>query len=224
MHALLTRCPAVTVLATSRERLGVPGEATWKVPPLYLPAPGVVMGELAESDAVTFFCERARATRPTFELDTTNAAAVARICRRLDGIPLALELAAARLLVLSPVQVCDRLEDRFRLLTGRERIAVPHQQTLRATGRLELRAPRAGGTARPRPPSGVPRHLRYRGGRGGDTGRGWSGTVIFWPITSARCHIPDICTVSLPTPRRLPRPAHQRRQAVAVRSVRRNRG
>ncbi|MGH3785173.1 MAG: AfsR/SARP family transcriptional regulator [Pseudonocardiaceae bacterium] len=133
VHALLTRCPAVTVLATSRERLGVPGEATWKVPPLSLPAPGAAKGELAESDAVTFFCERTRAAQPTFELDTTNAAAVGRICRRLDGIPLALELAAARVRVLSPVQVADRLEDRFRLLTGRERIAVPHQQTLRAT-------------------------------------------------------------------------------------------
>ncbi|HVE45848.1 MAG TPA: tetratricopeptide repeat protein [Acidimicrobiales bacterium] len=133
VHALLTRCPAVTVLATSRERLGVPGEATWKVPPLSLPAPGTAMDELAESDAVTFFCERARAAQPTFELDTTNAAAVARICRRLDGIPLALELAAARLQVLSPAQVADRLDDRFRLLTSRERIAVPHQQTLRAT-------------------------------------------------------------------------------------------
>jgi non-specific serine/threonine protein kinase len=132
-HALLTRCPAVTVLATSRERLGVPGEATWKVPPLYLPASGAAMGELAESDAVTFFCERARASQPTFELDTSNAAAVTRICRRLDGIPLALELAAARLQVLSPAQVAARLEDRFRLLTGRERIAVPHHKTLRAT-------------------------------------------------------------------------------------------
>lgn len=133
VHVLLTRCPAVTVLATSRERLGVPGEATWKVPPLSLPAAGAAMAELAESDAVTFFCERARAAQPTFELDSTNAAAVARICRRLDGIPLALELAAARLQVLSPAQVADRLEDRFRLLTGRERIAVPHHQTLRAT-------------------------------------------------------------------------------------------
>jgi predicted ATPase len=77
--------------------------------------------------------ERARAARPTFELDSTNAATVARICRRLDGIPLALELAAARIQVLSPAQLASRLDDRFRLLTGRERIAVRHQQTLRAT-------------------------------------------------------------------------------------------
>ncbi|HEX5347939.1 MAG TPA: BTAD domain-containing putative transcriptional regulator [Pseudonocardiaceae bacterium] len=133
VHALVTRCPSVTVLATSRERLGVPGEVVWKVPPMSMAAPGAALAELTGSDAVAFFCERARAARSTFELDTTNAAAVARVCRRLDGIPLALELAAARIQVLSPAQVAERLDDRFRLLTGRERIVVPHQQTLRAT-------------------------------------------------------------------------------------------
>ncbi|MGH3527199.1 MAG: AfsR/SARP family transcriptional regulator [Pseudonocardiaceae bacterium] len=133
VHACLIRCPSVTVLATSRERLGVPGEVAWKVPPMSMAPPGAALDELTGSDAVAFFCERARAARSTFELDTTNAAAVARVCRRLDGIPLALELAAARVQVLSPAQVADRLDDRFRLLTGRERIVVPHQQTLRAT-------------------------------------------------------------------------------------------
>ena len=133
VHAFLTRCPGVTVLATSRERLGVPGEVVWKVPPMSMAPPSAAIDELTGSDAVAFFCERARAARSTFELDTTNAAAVDRICRRLDGIPLALELAAARVQVLSPAQVADRLDDRFRLLTGRERIVVPHQQTLRAT-------------------------------------------------------------------------------------------
>jgi predicted ATPase/class 3 adenylate cyclase len=133
IHALVTRCPGVTVVATSRERLGVPGETVWTVPPLSLPSPAATVEELTGSDAVTFFCERARAAQPTFALDTTNAATVARICRRLDGIPLALELAAARIQVLSPTQLASRLDDRFRLLTGRERIAVPHQQTLRAT-------------------------------------------------------------------------------------------
>ncbi len=133
VHAFLTRCPGVTVLATSRERLGVPGEVVWKVPPMSMAPPGAAIDELTGSDAVAFFFERARAARSTFELDTTNAAAVVRICRRLDGIPLALELAAARVQVLSPAQVADRLDDRFRLLTGRERIVVPHQQTLRAT-------------------------------------------------------------------------------------------
>ncbi|MDQ4104313.1 MAG: winged helix-turn-helix domain-containing protein [Actinomycetota bacterium] len=133
VHAFVTRCPGVTVLATSRERLGVPGEVTWKVPPLSLPPFGAAVDELTGSDAGAFFCERARAARPAFDVDTTNAAAVTRICRRLDGIPLALELAAARIQVLSPAQVADRLDDRFQLLTGRERIAVPRQQTLRAT-------------------------------------------------------------------------------------------
>ena len=133
VHAFLTRCPGVTVLATSRERLGVPGEVVWKVPPMSMAPPGAAIDELTGSDAVAFFCERARAARSTFELDTTNAAAVVRICHRLDGIPLAVELAAARVQVLSPAQVADRLDDRFRLLTGRERIVVPHQQTLRAT-------------------------------------------------------------------------------------------
>lgn len=133
VHALLKQCPGVTVLITSRERLGVPGEVTWKVPPLSLPPPGAAVDELAESDAVAFFCERARAAQPAFELDDTNADSVIRICRRLDGIPLALGLAAARVQVLSPAQVADRLDDRFRLLTGRERIVVPHQQALRAT-------------------------------------------------------------------------------------------
>ncbi|MGH3764175.1 MAG: ATP-binding protein [Pseudonocardiaceae bacterium] len=133
VHALVIRCPAVTVLATSRERLGVPGEVVWSVPPLSLPVAAAAAEELHGSDAVAFFCHRVRAARPTFELDSTNAAAVVRICRRLDGIPLALELAAARIPVLSPAQLANRLDDRFRLLIGRERVTVPHHQTLRAT-------------------------------------------------------------------------------------------
>ncbi|MDQ3825205.1 MAG: adenylate/guanylate cyclase domain-containing protein, partial [Actinomycetota bacterium] len=133
VHALVTRCPRVTVLVTSREPLGIPGEVVWSVPPLSLPPAGSALNELQNSDAVTFFCERARAARPTFELDSTKAATVARICRRLDGIPLALELAAARVKVLSPAELASRLNDRFHLLTGGQRIAVPHHQTLRAT-------------------------------------------------------------------------------------------
>jgi predicted ATPase/class 3 adenylate cyclase len=133
VHALVTRCPGVTVLTTSRERLGVPGEVAWRVPPLSLPSPGAAVDELTDSDAVAFFSQRAQAAQPMFELDRANADAVVRICRRLDGIPLALGLAAARIQVLSPAQVADRLDDRLRLLTGRERVAVPHQQTLRAT-------------------------------------------------------------------------------------------
>jgi non-specific serine/threonine protein kinase len=133
VHALVTQCRDVTVLATSRERLNVPGEVAWSVPPLSLPSAGAAAEDLHDSDAVAFFCERARAARPTFELESTNDAAVVRICRRLDGIPLALELAAARIQVLSPSQLASRLDDRFRLLTGREGVVVPRQQTLRAT-------------------------------------------------------------------------------------------
>ncbi len=133
VHRLVTHCPSITVMATSRELLGLPGERAWRVPPLSLPPAGAPPEEISESDAVGFFCERARAARPGFTLDAATAPTVARICRRLDGIPLALELAAARVQVLSPAQVADRLDDRFRLLTGRERIAVPRHQTLRAT-------------------------------------------------------------------------------------------
>jgi len=131
VHQILTHCPSVTVLSTSRELLGVAGEVACRVPPLSLPAVEADVEELARSDAVTFFCERARATRPAFDLTPDNAFAVARICRRLDGIPLALELAAARVGVLNPAQVADRLDGRFKLLTGRDRITVPRHHTLR---------------------------------------------------------------------------------------------
>lgn len=133
VQALVTHCPGVTVLSTSRERLGVPGEVVWSVPPLSLPRDRADVEEVNGSDAAAFFCERARAARSTFELDHTNVTTVARICRRLDGIPLALELAAAWIQMLSPIQIARRLEDRFRLMTSRKRIVVPHQQTLRAT-------------------------------------------------------------------------------------------
>jgi non-specific serine/threonine protein kinase len=133
VHQLLTRCYAITVLVTSRENLRLPGEVTWRVPPLSLP-PADPRGTAAllDSDAVLFFCERARTARPGFELSSTNATDVARICRRLEGIPLALELAAARIRVLSVRQVAERLEDCFRLLTGGPRTSLPHHQTLRA--------------------------------------------------------------------------------------------
>lgn len=132
-HAVLTRCPDVAMLATSREVLGVPGEVVWKVPPLALPgADGADVAELAGCDAVALFCERARAAGAGFALSAANAAAVTRICRRLDGIPLALELAAGKTRVLGAHQVAERLDDRFRLLTGGARTAVPRHQTLRA--------------------------------------------------------------------------------------------
>jgi predicted ATPase/DNA-binding SARP family transcriptional activator len=117
---LLAACPGVTVLATSREPLGLPGETVRPVEPLPLPT------------AHRLFVERAAAVRPGFDADRDHAEAVDEICRRLDGLPLAIELAAARLRVLSPRQIADRLDDRFRLLTGGSRTALPRQQTLRA--------------------------------------------------------------------------------------------
>ncbi|MBC3981802.1 AAA family ATPase, partial [Streptomyces sp. AC536] len=121
-ETLLTHCPQVTVLATSREPLGVPGEAVRPVEPL-APAP-----------AHQLFAERAAVVRPGFDpaRDPETAGAVAEICRRLDGLPLAIELAAARLRMLSPRQIADRLDDRFRLLTSGSRTVLPRQQTLRA--------------------------------------------------------------------------------------------
>ncbi|MGW2866477.1 AfsR/SARP family transcriptional regulator [Streptomyces sp. NPDC001205] len=118
-ETLLTRCPRLRILATSREPLGVPGEAVRPVEPLP-PAP-----------AHRLFTERARAVRPGFDPEA-DAEAVAEICRRLDGLPLAIELAAARLRLLTPRQIADRLDDRFRLLTSGSRTVLPRQQTLRA--------------------------------------------------------------------------------------------
>ncbi|MBB5953580.1 putative ATPase [Saccharothrix tamanrassetensis] len=117
---LLGRCPGLRVLATSREPLGVFGEAIVPVPPLDAPT------------AVRLLAERAAAVRPDFAVTDDNAPALAEICRRLDGLPLAIELAAARLRSLSPEQLAARLDDRFRLLTGGSRTALPRHQTLRA--------------------------------------------------------------------------------------------
>jgi len=132
-HLLLSRAPDITILATSREMLGLPGEVMFPLPPLSLPAADATRPEqLAASDAVSLFCERARAAQPGFGLSDANAAAIAQICRRLDGIPLALELAAARLRVLGAQQVAHRLDQRFQLLTDSGRTAVARHQTLRA--------------------------------------------------------------------------------------------
>ncbi|MEV7400067.1 BTAD domain-containing putative transcriptional regulator [Streptomyces sp. NPDC091267] len=122
-ETLLTRCPQLRILATSREPLGVPGESVRPV------------GPLTAGFARRLFTERARAVRPDFDPERESAqdsAAVAEICRRLDGLPLAIELAAARLRMLTPRQIADRLDDRFRLLTGGSRTVLPRQQTLRA--------------------------------------------------------------------------------------------
>jgi predicted ATPase/DNA-binding CsgD family transcriptional regulator len=132
---LLRTCPNLSVLATSRIGLGVPGELTWRVPALSLPPSQtrVSIGVLGQFDAVRLFVERAKRVRPNFVLDDANGPAVAEICQRLDGIPLALELAAARCRSLSPAQIRAGLNDSLRLLTGGGRTVLPRQQTLQAS-------------------------------------------------------------------------------------------
>jgi len=126
-------CPRVTLIATSREPLGVDGERVYRVRSLTLPVDVVEsVDDLAGSDAVELFVARTRAHDSTFELDDAAAPLVASICRRLDGIPLAIELAASRLSSMSLVDLHDRLDQRFRLLTGGSRNALPRQQTLGA--------------------------------------------------------------------------------------------
>jgi len=131
---LLRSCPRVKIIATSREALNVPGETLVPVPSLRSPELGPLppLDELREYEAVRLFIDRASAFQPDFELTGENADDIVRICRRLDGIPLALELAAARVRALSSNQVAQRLDDRFRLLTGGGRTVVARQQTLRA--------------------------------------------------------------------------------------------
>jgi len=131
---VIRHCPRVRILATSREPLGIDGERVYRVPSLSLPpADAESTADLARSDAVRLFAERARLHDPGFRLDQQSAALVATLCRRLDGIPLALELAAARLSSMSLRQITERLDQRFRLLTGGSRNAMPRQQTLQAT-------------------------------------------------------------------------------------------
>ena len=125
--------PGVRVIATSREPLSVPGEHVIPVPPLELPAPAEPLAQLRRNETVALFTERAAAASGTFELTTANQAAVVDLCRRLDGLPLAIELAAVRTRVLSAEQIVDRLGDRFALLTGGSRAALPRHQTLRTT-------------------------------------------------------------------------------------------
>ncbi|HEY2549186.1 MAG TPA: tetratricopeptide repeat protein [Streptosporangiaceae bacterium] len=129
---LLASAPGLRVIATSREPLRVAAEAVWQVPPLSLPPAGPDTVMSAGSDAVRLFAERAAAVHPGFVLDPANAAATAAICRALDGMPLAIELAAAWVRVLSVPQIKARLGDRFGLLTSGERTAPPRQRTLRA--------------------------------------------------------------------------------------------
>jgi predicted ATPase len=129
---LLARCPRLRILATSREPLGVPGEQLLSVPSLDLPPEGATAERASACSSVVLFAERAAAARPGFRVTPENVAHVVRVTRELDGMPLALELAAARLRSMSTAQLADRLCDRFRLLTGGTRSALPRHRTLRA--------------------------------------------------------------------------------------------
>lgn len=138
-ETLLRACPQVCILASSREPLGIAGETAWPLPPLSLPdhwreltAGPDAIERLSQFEAVRLFVDRATMARPAFELTNDNVHTVAQICWRLDGIPLAIELAAARVRVLTVRQIVERVDDRFHLLTTGSRTAVPRQQTLRA--------------------------------------------------------------------------------------------
>ncbi len=138
-ETLLKTCPKLRILASSREGMSIGGETTWRVPSLALPDPRQFVGggadlaaKLGHYAAVQLFIDRALAVQPNFKVTNQNAAAVAQICYQLDGIPLALELAAARVKAMTVEQIASRLDNRFRLLTGGSRTALPRQQTLRA--------------------------------------------------------------------------------------------
>lgn len=140
VQTLLGRCAGVRVCATSRHALGVPGECAWRVPSLTVPdAPPSTMaqddlvGHVLHSDAVQLFVARAIQCHREFRVTGENARAIAEICGRLDGIPLAIELAAGRMSLLAPEELASRLHDRFRLLIGSDHNSVPRHRTLRAT-------------------------------------------------------------------------------------------
>jgi len=131
-HRVLGECQRLRILATSREPLGITGEALWLVEPLALPEGDASPGEIASSPAVQLLRDRAGAVRRDLAVDAHMLSTMARVCRALDGIPLAIELAAARLRTMSLDQLASRLDDRFRLLTGGSRTALPRHRTLRA--------------------------------------------------------------------------------------------
>ncbi len=133
VEALLRNCHRLTVLATSREPLRVPGEVTWRVPSLSLPELGERSPSDPEAESVRLFTVRAGQAAPGFELNDENAIAISTLCHRLDGMPLAIELAAARVGALTPAQIVERLDDSLELLSGGSRTAMTRQQTLRAT-------------------------------------------------------------------------------------------
>ena len=133
-NAVLHTSRKIHLLATSREALGIAGESAYRVPSLEIPDPNlqIPIEQLTQYAAVRLFIERSVQALPTFRVTNGNAPAIAEICFRLDGIPLAIELAAARVKALSVDKIAERLEDRFRLLTGGSRTALPRQQTLRS--------------------------------------------------------------------------------------------
>jgi len=131
-ETLLLATPGLRVLATSREALGISGEHAWLVPGLSLPDVGAAPDAISASESVRLFVDRAQSALASFRLTPANAPAIARIARRLDGLPLAIELAAARVRTLTPDQLADRLDDGFRLLTSSARTAVARHRTLRA--------------------------------------------------------------------------------------------
>jgi predicted ATPase len=132
---LLRACPRLFILVSSREALGIAGEIPYHVPPLHIPDIKAVptIEELRQYEAIQLFIERARSVSPNFTLDAANSEAVLQVCQRLEGIPLAIELAAARVKLLQVGEIAQRLDDRFHLLTGGDRAALPHHQTLRAS-------------------------------------------------------------------------------------------
>ena len=132
-ETLLKACPALTVLATSREPLRVAGEKIWRTPSLNLPQDDASAADLDAYEAIRLLVDRTQAVDPSFRVDAGNADDVAHLCRRLDGLPLAIELAAARLGALTPRQLADRLDARFHLLNAGSRTALTRQQTLEAT-------------------------------------------------------------------------------------------
>jgi predicted ATPase/class 3 adenylate cyclase/Arc/MetJ family transcription regulator len=132
--AILHACPDVRILATSREHLNIAGEQTYRMPSLSVPLAGQAFAthEISSFGALALFADRAVSVESRFSITLENALHVADICRRLDGIPLAIELAAARVKVLSPQQLARKLDERFRILTGGDRSALPRHQTMRA--------------------------------------------------------------------------------------------
>jgi predicted ATPase/class 3 adenylate cyclase len=129
-NQLLHTCPQLKIIASSREALGINGETVYRVPSLSLP--DSASSSLMDYESTRLFIDRAAKAEPRFQLTDHNASSIAQICQRLDGIPLAIELAAARVKLFTPEQIAERLDDRFKLLTGGNRTALPRQQTLRA--------------------------------------------------------------------------------------------